>query len=627
MQQQAIQQEFDFSIVSAKLTIEAMRDSGYKNTDHALAELIDNSVEAGAKLIEIAAVETPPDPGTRYARARVSEIAVADNGEGMDYTTLRRALKFGDGTRLDRAGRGIGRFGVGLPQSSISQCIRVDVWTWTNGADNAWHCYLDLDEIQTKGQQLVPEPQRASVPDKWWEVASAIGDPTGTLVVWSELDRAQWMGGRKTLQRTAELCGRIYRKFLTASREPISIALVLARWEDGRLKIMADESCLPNDPLYLMKPSATPEPFANEPMFVPFNERRWSIPTPYGAGAVHVRCTMARPDAINEKRSTIAWPAPYARTNTKAGSTPWGKHADRNKGVSIVRADRELEVSTAWVNNYEPQERWWSVEVSFDPVLDEIFGVVNNKQHAHAFVRGAGFNEDDARDPGESVGAFRERLRESGDPRAHLVEIWVWIDEQIQRMRVERAKIMRGTASSRSRHKDTGEEVEDAATKVMNKQQSEGEVGETDRADQTTVQDKLAQLVESAKRVRVDPVVAREWAEETVFNDRRVLMKGVSLGHKDAFFDVESVNDVIEVWLNDQHPVHRHLIETLDEDTSEQPADELRERLNAAAFTLKMILLAWARHEDKVPLGMKDTLRDVRMDWGREARKFLQVIE
>ena len=91
---QPIQQEFDFSIVSPKLTIEAMRDSGYKDTDHALAELIDNSLEADADLVEIIAVETPPDPDQRYARARVSEIAVADNGEGMDSTTLRRALKF-----------------------------------------------------------------------------------------------------------------------------------------------------------------------------------------------------------------------------------------------------------------------------------------------------------------------------------------------------------------------------------------------------------------------------------------------------------------------------------------------------------------------------------------------------
>ena len=111
MDEQTFQGEMDFSIVSPRLTIEAMRDSGYKDTDHALAELIDNSIEAKADVIEIIAVETPPDREKRYARARVSQIAVSDNGEGMDHITLRRALKFGDGTRKER--RGMGRFGVG----------------------------------------------------------------------------------------------------------------------------------------------------------------------------------------------------------------------------------------------------------------------------------------------------------------------------------------------------------------------------------------------------------------------------------------------------------------------------------------------------------------------------------
>ena len=59
------EQQLDFLIVSPTLTIEAMRDSGYKDTDHALAELIDNSVEARADLVEIIAVETPPDPQIR----------------------------------------------------------------------------------------------------------------------------------------------------------------------------------------------------------------------------------------------------------------------------------------------------------------------------------------------------------------------------------------------------------------------------------------------------------------------------------------------------------------------------------------------------------------------------------
>ena len=84
----------------------------------------------------------------------------------MNRRTLRRALKFGDGTRLDRTQRGIGRFGVGLPQSSISQCRRVEIWTWQNGSNNALYCYLDLDEIHAKGLQTVPPPEDSPVPDR-----------------------------------------------------------------------------------------------------------------------------------------------------------------------------------------------------------------------------------------------------------------------------------------------------------------------------------------------------------------------------------------------------------------------------------------------------------------------------
>ena len=383
---QAVQQEFDFSIVSPKLTIEAMRDSGYKDTDHALAELIDNSIEAGADSVDIIAVETPPDPDQRYARARVSEIAVVDNGEGMDSTILRRALKFGDGTRTDRRKKGIGRFGVGLPQSSISQCQRVDVWTWQNGPDNAFHCYLDLDEIKTTGQQEVPEPLHSPVPDRWRSVSFNLSESAGTLVVWSNLDRVRWTGGAKTLERTAELCGRIYRKFLMDSE--VRINMLRVSNNDDHLTVEDRQDCFPNDPLYLMTPSSTPEPFHIEPMFQLFNERMWLVPVGEVQGEIHVCCTMARPDAINEAKSEITWPKSYRNP----GDAPWGKHADRNKGVSIVRARRELELSLAWVNNYEPEERWWSVEVEFDPILDEIFGVVNNKQHAHAFVEGARIN-------------------------------------------------------------------------------------------------------------------------------------------------------------------------------------------------------------------------------------------
>lgn len=348
------QPQFDFSIVSPELTVEAMRDSGYKDTDHALAELIDNSIDADATRVELVAVEIPPDPSVPYSRARINEIAVVDDGTGMDFVTLRRALKYGDGTRMDRIGGRIGRFGVGLPNASMSQCSRVDVWTWENGADNALHCYLDLNEMRS-GMREVPEPTHDPVPDRWRTVSQCMIETSGTLVLWSGLDRVRWRGGERTLHRTAELCGRIYRKFIMDQSKPVEIVLILAEQSEDELVAKTPPSkCLPNDPLYLMSPSSTPQPFNDQPMFRTFNERVWKIPVGRLHGHVAVRCTLARPDAINEKVSEVPWPNSYS----KAGDAPWGKHAHRNKGVSIVRAQRELELSLAWINNYEPEERW-----------------------------------------------------------------------------------------------------------------------------------------------------------------------------------------------------------------------------------------------------------------------------
>ena len=616
-------EQLDFSIVSPELTVKAMRDSGYKDTDHAIAELIDNSIDAGANLIELIAVETPPSDNRRYARDQVSEIAVVDNGEGMDESTLRRALRFGDGTRLEPLRRGIGRFGIGLPNASVSQCRRVEVWTWRNGADNSLYSYLDLEEIE-RGAKDVPKPTHKPVPDRWRTLAASTSESSGTLVLWSQLDRVRWKGGQKTLDRTAELCGRIYRKFLADDYNPIKITLITAA-DDGKNLIQVGEpkTCLPNDPLYLMTPSATPLPFGDRPMFRLFAERIWTISNGEQNSDIHVRCTMAQPDAINEKKSTIDWPKSYPR----AGDAPWGKHADRNKGVSIVRARRELEISQAWVNSYEPEERWWSVEVEFDPMLDEVFGVVNNKQHAHIFVSGARFNWEEHAEADETLGEFRERLRDTGDPRARLEDVWTWIDDQISRMRVERKHIMKGTGTERSRHPETGEEAEDVATNVVNEQVEQGVTGTSDEAPSVTEDEKIEQIAESAKLKHVDDSTAMKWAEETVLGDRRFLMKEVALGHDHAFFEIESVNNVIEVWLNEAHPVYEHLIEVVTDDTTDQTLPELTDRLEKASFTLRMLLFAWSRYEDKAPIGVKGRLKDFRMDWGREARDFFNPIE
>lgn len=65
----------DASFIPPDLAIQAMRDNGYKNTAYALAELIDNSVQANAKSVEIICVETVQQINQRHLK-RLAMIAV-----------------------------------------------------------------------------------------------------------------------------------------------------------------------------------------------------------------------------------------------------------------------------------------------------------------------------------------------------------------------------------------------------------------------------------------------------------------------------------------------------------------------------------------------------------------------
>ena len=151
--------QLSFSIIEPRMTVEAMRDSGYKSTTHALAEIIDNSIESRATAIELFGVSRKSH---RTGRFTLEELAVLDDGEGMDSTTLRGSLRYGHGTRGGR--RGIGRFGLGLPNSSMSQARRVDVWSWQSGVTNALHTWLSIDEVEG-GASEIPEPQLQPIPD------------------------------------------------------------------------------------------------------------------------------------------------------------------------------------------------------------------------------------------------------------------------------------------------------------------------------------------------------------------------------------------------------------------------------------------------------------------------------
>ena len=442
----ADKQRLDGEIIPPELAVKAMRDSGYKNSAYALAELIDNSVQANATNVEVICIEAYRQVKERSSR-RIQAIGILDNGGGMSPETLRLALQFGNGTHLtDR--KGIGRFGMGLPNSSISQCRRVEVWTWQNGPDNAMYTYLDVDEIEDRKMFAVPAPAHRQLPDEWRARSENI-ETHGTLVVWTNFDdhRLSWRGASATLRNTESLVGRMYRKFIDDGR--LSIRL-LALFE-GEADPTFDKPVRINDPLYLMSNSSTPTPFETGPMFQPWGDEDEVFPIDYD-GAKHkivVRMSWAREETVPEDKSD-------------RGAKPYGKHAAKNIGLSIVREGRELDLDPSWTNSYDPTERWWGVEVEFPSTLDEVFGVTNTKQNATIFSHMAQFEWRSEANPGELMSEFRDRIKSDGDPRALLLPIVDHIRQQIQEVRKRLKKQTAGRRKKQDRHDKPA--VEDLAT-------------------------------------------------------------------------------------------------------------------------------------------------------------------
>lgn len=607
-----------YSIVTSDLTVKALQDSGYKSTAHAIAELIDNGIEANADLVELFVVEgTQPTAGR--ARRRVETIAVLDNGDGMNGETLRQALRFGAGTRQQR--RGIGRFGVGLPNSSISQADRVDVWSWTNGPENALRTHLDLKELR-EGLEEVPEPKPEPVPEEWQRLSEGLG-PSGTLVQWTRLERVQWRGAGTTLNNTEKLIGRIYRRLLTKGKR---IRLVPV---EGWSELPGVRDALPNDPLYLTTPSSTPAPFSTKPMFRPYGGgntgqigvERFMVKGVDGKKyPVLVRASVAVDAARLPDISGEEWPKEISPT-AKPGDTPWGKHAAKNLGISLIRADRELDLDTSWTNSYDPVERWWGIEIDFPPQLDEVFGVTNNKQAATTFSSLSNFNwKEEA--AGLSFEEFRDQLREEGDRSLPLIEIVYYIREKLLgNLRSHLTDQTRGTRANRKRH----EEVEAKAEHALRRRKEETQPSFTDQlAEQTTEEESQQQQYESLVKLhKYSPADAERIIAETRANNKHIQLLTSRNPDSPAFFNVEFIPGVLQVSLNMDHPAYNDLVAVLDQDIEGASKEELAERLVNAADAFKLVLLSWARYEDEQPEKPRARAKQMRQDWGRIAREFL----
>jgi Histidine kinase-, DNA gyrase B-, and HSP90-like ATPase len=594
-------------IVPARLAVKAMRDNGYKNAAYAIAELMDNSIQAGARRVELLCVQKTEWVEQR-SRQRIDRIAVLDNGAGMDADVLRMALQFGNGTNLDPSKQtDMGKFGMGLPASSVSQASRVDVWSWQNGFESALHTYLDINEIVSGRLDQVPEPTPEKIPRDWLGWSTSYGQ-RGTLVVWSQIDRCVWRTGRAVIDNSEQLIGRMYRKFLSAGTVEIRLACI----EGESLTYSIDKVARPNDPLYLMMGTSTPAPYDAQAMFEPYPDAQSyeiKIPVRYG-GAVHQVCV----------RSSVAKKS--AREGGTAGSRDYGAHASKNVGVSILRAGRELELDAGWALA-DPRERWWGVEVEFSPALDEIFGVTNNKQHARNFSEVATFDIRELLKDGKTITQLKDDLVADGDPHGHLLEVAHVVKSVIKQMRDLVNTQLKNQRAKEARHEIDGLMAEKEATEKTRERQKDGNKGTSDLGENEPDEDRKQEIEQVLTQQGLSQPEAEEIANTAVQDSLKYVFAEASLDTW-AFFSVQPRGGAIIVTLNTRHPAYSRLVDVLERNRSEQSIETLQERLNNALDGLKLLLMAWARYEDEQVAVKREHAQDARVDWGRIARRFLE---
>ena len=568
-------EQLRFDFVPTALAVTAMRDNGYKNAAYAIAELFDNSLQAKASSVELLCVETEEQLPQRRVK-RIHEVAVLDNGVGMDAQELRRALQFGNGNYLNNRS-GIGRFGMGLPSASISQCSRLEVWTWQRGPDAPLFTYLDLREIVRGEIQEVPQPKPKPIPS-FWRKAGNTFHTTGTLVVWSDLDRCTWRTARSIIKNSEIVVGRMYRKFVDSGEAVIRIASFL----DGLPQHECEKYPLATDPIYLMRNTTTPDPFKNRPMFDKYGEE-WEVkPKIEFNGKRHdvaIRFTVASEEARKPSKS-----------GEPAGRLPHGEHAKKNVGISIVRANRELELDQSWVNPSEPRERWWGVEVEFPPALDEVFGVANNKQTARYFSQTPDI--EDMLGDNQSIIELREQLVEEQDPRGPLIEVSEIIKRNLGPIRrMIEAQQKREHKTSRRRHAPNSPEMQ--GTLQTRKRQAQGFSGGSDVGEAAPTADRSKEIENELIDQGVFSSQAKELAAHTVSDGIKFVFSQSDV-ETAAFFSVRPRGGALIITLNTSHPAFKHLIELLDTpDTENLPAEELVARLNNAWKGLKLLLEAW----------------------------------
>lgn len=221
--------DFDIAAPDAGAMIESLRAFGY-DLPTSIADLIDNSISAGAKNIWL----------KFYWNGENSILSLKDDGCGMSESELVRAMRPGSRSPLEeRDPEDLGRFGLGLKTASFSQCRKLTVATRSTGQNIAIRCW-DIDQVVKTGEWRLLKMTIKNMDSYFSDLEKM---EHGTTVLWENIDRI--------VINTKVDSKRDHKLFLErVDSVKYHLAMVFHRFlERGRLKIwINDRPVEPWDP-------------------------------------------------------------------------------------------------------------------------------------------------------------------------------------------------------------------------------------------------------------------------------------------------------------------------------------------------------------------------------------------
>lgn len=608
----------DNHLFMPQMTVQAMRDSRYRHPANAIAELIDNSIDARARRVDLLIREEEKTINTRR-RWRISQIAVIDNGHGMSSETLVQALRFGGHQKSQTVNR-IGKYGMGLPTSSVSQCRRVDVWTWQKDIEQAVHSYIDLEEVEKGELIFVPDPKPTEIPSQWTDMVSeqTLNKARGTLVVWSDTDRIT-VQAQTIFNQVEEEIGRIYRHYINEK----DLTIRMASMREGDQEPHTERMVRPNDPLYLMKDSATPSPWDQEPMFEENSGK--IIPMQIGGREelIELRFSIAKRQVLGEHKGDLP------------GNRPHGRHALKNLGISVVRENREILMENFFSRrgggNSIPQNRWWGCEIRFGQGADSLFGIDHNKQMvanlsrafkdlyegmsdneiggAEAVIDDLGFDDD----------IYKMASYVRGTVNSMMEEIHLRFEQRPSKSTNTEEKSDDGPKDPEGEAIDLITQVARESIEVDDEPLTESDVQRNTMEEEERVSALTDSLVESEGYTKEQ---AEEKAKAIILRDDWFTISPSQLdGYR--IFSVKGAGGVLNVRLNINNHIYE-LIKLVDREAGNNENTVAR----SAAIAIRAMILSWARMEDGTEnWERKMELQEMSEKWGKSVHRILANLE